>query len=189
MNYYAHVKNNIYEVDVLNPSEEKTAQLQKFVKLFEKKPEAGLLKPAVKASTKNGLVSLKAGNTTWEEDLPPSLGGENTTIGPLQHLLGSLAGCAAGLIKNTLAPLTGTSVNSVDVDARCEFDVGGVLGVGDATGDIENVSLTVTINSDDNQDKIEKLLEIWKQRAPVYLCFQKPVQISTTLILKKIEKE
>ena len=167
--------------------EEKAAELQKFVKLFERKPEAGLLKPAVKASTKDGLVILKAGNTTWEEDLPPSLGGKNTTIGPLQHLLGSMAGCAAGIIKNTLAPLTGTSVDSVDVDAQCEFDVRGVLGMEGATGEIRNVSLTVTIYSDDSQDKIKKLLEVWEQRAPVFLCFVKPVQVSTNLIVKKPE--
>ena len=156
--------------------------------LFEKKPEAGLLKPAVKASTKNGLVILKAGNTTWEEDLPPSLGGKNTTIGPLQHLLGSLAGCAAGIIKNTLAPLIGTSVDSVDVDAQCEFDVKGVLGMKGSTGAIRNVSLNITIYSDDTQDKIEKLLEVWEQRAPVFLCFLNPTQISTSLVMKKPEK-
>ena len=166
---------------------EEAAQLQKFIKLFETKPEAGLLKPMVKASTKNGIIILKSGNTTWEEDLPPSLGGKNTTIGPIPHLLGSLAGCAAGLIKYTLAPLTGTSVDSVDVDAQCDFDVKGVLGMEGATGDIRNVSLTVTVYSDDSQDKIEKLLEIWKQRAPVFLCFQKPVQISTNLMIKKSE--
>ena len=130
---------------------------------------------------------LRSGSTTWEEDFPPSLGGENTTIGPMPHLLGSLAGCAAGLIKNTLAPLTGTSVASVDVDAQCEFDVKGILGMKGATGDIRNVSLTVTVHSDDSQDKIERLLETWKQRAPVFLCFEKPVQISTNLIVKKSE--
>jgi len=105
----------------------------------------------------------------------------------MPHLLGSLAGCAAGLIKNTLAPLTGTSVASVDVDAQCEFDVKGILGMKGATGDIRNVSLTVTVHSDDSQDKIERLLETWKQRAPVFLCFEKPVQISTNLIVKKSE--
>ena len=175
-------------MNVLSAIKEKAAQLQKFVKLFERNPEAGLLKPAVKASTKNGLIILKSGNTTWEEDLPPSLGGKNTTIGPIPHLLGSLAGCAAGLIKYTLAPLTGTSIDSVDVDAQCEFDLKGILGMEGATGDIRNVLLTVTIYSDDSQDKIEKLLEIWKQRAPVFLCFQKPVQVSTNLMIKKPEK-
>lgn len=173
----------------MNNLEEKAAQLQKFVKLFERKPEAGLLKPAAKAYTKNGLVILKAGNTTWEEDLPPSLGGKNTTIGPLQHLLGSLAGCAAGLIKNTLAPLTNTNVDSIDVDAQCDFDVKGVLGMEGATGDIRNVSLTVTIRSDENPDKIKKMFEIWKQRAPVFLCFQNPIQISTNLKIEEQEKK
>ncbi len=168
---------------------EKADQLQKFVWLFERKPEAGVLKPAVKASTKNGLVVLKAGNTTWEEDLPPSLGGTNTTIGPLQHLLGSLAGCAAGLIKNTLAPLTGTAVDAVDVEAQCEFDVKGVLGMEGATGDIRNVVLTVTVTSDAHPDKVEKLLDVWKQRAPVFLCFEKPMQIATKLQIKKGEEK
>ncbi|MFX1402820.1 MAG: OsmC family protein, partial [Promethearchaeota archaeon] len=151
----------------------------------EDKPEAGVVKPKVKASTKNGLVILEAGNTAWKEDLPPSLGGNNTTIGPLQHLLGSLAGCAAGLIKNTLAPLTGTFVDSVDAEAQCEFDVKGVHGMKGATGDIEKVSLTLTICSDESSNKIEKMFETWKQRAPVFLCFQKPVQISTNLVIKK----
>lgn len=176
-------------VNVLSGLKEKAVQLRKFVKLFARKPEAGLLKPKVKAFTKNGLVILKAGDTTWEEDLPPSLGGKNTTIGPLQHLLGSLAGCGAGIIKNTLAPLTDTSVDSVDVDVQCEFDVKGVLGMEGATGDIRNVSFILTVYSDDSPDKIEKMFEIWKQRAPVFLCFQKPVQISTNLVIKKPEEK
>lgn len=174
---------------MLKPLKEKAAQLQRFVRVFERKPEAGVLTPAVTASTKNGIVILKAGNTTWEEDLPPSLGGTNTTIGPLQHLLGSLAGCGAGLLLNTLAPLMGVSVDSVDVKAQCEFDVKGVLGMEGAVGDIKNVSFTLTVYSDDSPDKVEQLVDVWKQRAPVYLCFQKPVPISTTLLVKKPETE
>jgi uncharacterized OsmC-like protein len=169
----------------LSDLKEEAARLQKFVKLFERNPEAGLLRPAVKASTKNGLVILKSGNTTWEEDLPPSLGGKGITIGPTQHLLGSLAGCAAGLIKYTLAPLTGTSIDSVDVDAQCEFDAKGVLGMEGATGEIRNVLLTITVYSDESRDKIEKILEIWKQRAPIFLCFEQPVPVSINLVNKK----
>ena len=59
-----------------------------------------------------------------------------------------------------------------------------------ATGDIRNVSFILTVYSDDSHDKIEKMFEIWKQRAPVFLCFQKPVQISTTnLVIKKPEEK
>ena len=58
-----------------------------------------------------------------------------------------------------------------------------------ATGDIRNVSFILTVYSDDSPDKIEKMFEIWKQRAPVFLCFQKPVQISTNLVIKKPEEK
>jgi len=67
--------------------------------------------------------------------------------------------------------LTNTSVNSVDVDAQCEFDARGAVGIEGATADIRNVSLTVTVYSDDSQDKIEKLLELWKQCCPVSFTF------------------
>lgn len=169
--------------------EEKNVGLQKFVKLFETKPEAAMLKPKVKATTKDGLVTLKAGNTTWEEDFPPALGGRDRTIGPIPHLLGSLAGCAAGLIKNTLGPQTNTSIDSVDADVQCDFDLKGILGMEGAKADIGNVSLTVTVYSNDSQEKIEKLLEEWKTRCPVYLCFTKPVVISTNLVVKKPENK
>ena len=167
----------------------KAAKLRKYLKLFEKEPEAGLFKPTVKAFTKNGLViaraCMRAGDITWKVDLPPCLGGKGATIGPVHYLLGALAGCAASLIKNTLAPLMEYSVDSVEVDVQCNIDVRGILGMEGATGDIRNVSLTVTVHSDEAPDKIEKLFEIWKQRAPVFLCFQKPVHISTNLIIKK----
>jgi uncharacterized OsmC-like protein len=171
----------------LSDLKEEAAHLQKFVKLFEKNPEAGLLKPTAKASTKDGLVILKSGNTTWEEDLPACLGGKGVTIGPTQHILGSLAGCAAGLIKYTLAPLTGTSIDSVDVDAQCEFDAKGCLGMKGATAEMRNVVLNITVYSNESRDKIEKLLEIWKQRAPIFLCFEQPVPVAINLVNKKPE--
>jgi uncharacterized OsmC-like protein len=169
----------------MNDLEEKAAELQKFVKLFEQNPEKALLKPTVKATTQDGLVVLKSMNTTWEEDLVPSLGGKNTTIGPIQHLLGSLAGCAAALLKNTLGPLTGTAIDSVEVDAQCDFDVKGVLGFAGATGDLRNITLNITIYSNESQEKIDKLMEVWKQRAPCYLALIKPSMISPKVTVKK----
>jgi uncharacterized OsmC-like protein len=172
------------KVNYMSSLEEKAAELQKFVKMFQEKPEAALLKPTVKATTKDGLVILKSVNTTWEEDLIPALGGKNTTIGPIQHLLGSLAGCAAALLKNTLSPLTGTAVDSVEVETHCDFDIKGVLGFPGATGDLRNISVNITIYSNESQDKIDKLVEVWKQRAPCYLALN-PGQISSTVTVKK----
>ena len=165
--------------------EEKAARLQKFVDWFEKKPEARILKPAVKATIDEDIVVLTAGSWTWKEDLPPVLGGTNTEPGPLQHLLGALAGCAAGLIKNTLAPIMGVLVDKVNVDIRCEFDAGACLGIKGAKADLSNTVFNVTIYSKADPKDVEKLFEIWKQRAPVLLGLQKPMEIQTNLEIKK----
>ncbi len=165
--------------------EEKNARLQKFVERFEKKPESGILKPGVKATIDDGIVILSAGDWTWKEDLPPVLGGTNTEPGPLQHLLGALAGCAAGLIKNTLAPITGVPVSKVDVDVRCEFDVRACLGIEGATADLSNTVFNVTIYSEADPKDVEDLFEIWKQRAPVLLGLEKPMRIQTNLEIRK----
>ncbi len=165
--------------------EEKKARLQKFIDRFEKKPESGILKPGVKATLENDIVVLSAGNWTWKEDLPPVLGGTNTEPGPLQHLLGALAGCAAGLIKNTLAPLTGVPVDKVDVNIQCDFDVRACLGIEGATADLSNTVFNVTIYSKADPRDVKDLFEIWKQRAPVLLGLEKPMQIQTNLEIKE----
>jgi uncharacterized OsmC-like protein len=81
------------------------------------------------------------------------------------------------------------SVDSVDVEVQCDFDVKGVLGMDGTAGDICNVSFKLTVYSDDSPDKIERMVEVWKQRAPVYLCFQKPVKISNNLVIETPERE
>jgi uncharacterized OsmC-like protein len=165
------------------PASEKAERFGRFSEHFEKNPEAALLKPKVSASMKDDKVILKAGRFTWEEDLPPVLGGTDSAPGPVHHLLGALAGCGAALVKNTLAPMTETQVDSVDVDVQCELDVKGIYGMTNATAEIRNVSFVMTIRSNDDPEKIKKMFELWKQRAPVFLCFEKPVPVSAKLVI------
>ena len=162
---------------------EKAERFKRFSEHFEKNPDAALLKPKVTASMKDDKVVFKAGRFTWEEDLPPVLGGADAAPGPVHHLLGALAGCGAALVKDTLAPMTETQVDSVDVDVQCELDVKGIYGMVNATADIKNVSFVMTIHSNDDPEKIKKMFELWKQRAPVFLCFEKSVPVSTKLVI------
>ena len=165
------------------PASEKTERFRRFSEHFEKNPEAALLKPKVTASMKDDKVIFKAGRFTWEEDLPPVLGGADAAPGPIQHLLGALAGCGAALVKNTLAPMVEMQVDSVDVDVQGELDVKGIYGMANTSAEIKNVSFVMTVHSNDNPEKIKKMFELWKQRAPVFLCFEKPVPVSTELVI------
>ena len=164
---------------------EKAERFRRFSEHFKKNPDAALLKPKVTASMKDGIVILKAGKFTWEEDLPPVLGGNDAAPGPVHHLLGSLAGCGAALVKNTIAPMTETQVDLVGVDVQCELDVKGIYGMTNATADIKNVSFVMTVHSHDSSEKIAEVFELWKQRAPVFLCFKKPVPVSAKLVIEK----
>lgn len=87
------------------------------------------------------------------------------------------------MIKDTIAPMTETQVDSVDVDVQCELDVKGIYGMANASAEIKNVSFVMTIHSNDDPEKIKKLFELWKQRAPVFLCFEKPVPVSNKLVI------
>lgn len=169
--------------------EARKGKIEKFIEHFKNNPDAGVLKPRVVAKAEGDSVTLNDGKYTFEEDLPPVLGGKGTAVGPLQHLLGSLAGCAACMLYKTFAPLTGTNVDSVEVEVESEFDVKGALGIEGCVPDMKNVKMNVTIHSDDDPEKVKELFELWKTRAPVFLCFQKPSEVATELVVKKPGEE
>jgi uncharacterized OsmC-like protein len=81
--------------------------------------------------------------------------------------------------------MTGTEVDSVDVDVQCELDLRGIYGMANATAELRNVSSIVTIRSNDDPEKVEKMLELWKQRAPVFLCFERSVPVTVRLVVER----
>jgi uncharacterized OsmC-like protein len=172
-------------MDKNEPARVKAERFRKYLEYFEKNPEAAKLKLKVSACVKDNMVILRAGRFTWEEDLPPVLGGENAAPGPVHHMLGALAGCSAALLKNYLAPMTETQVDSIEVDVQCELDLRGIYGMTNASAELRNVSSLATIRSNDDPEKIRNMFELWKQRAPVFLCFEKPVPVSARLVVER----
>lgn len=169
-------------MNTIKTENDKAERFARYREHFEKSPESAILRPKVSASMQDGKVVLKSGKFTWEEDLPPVLGGTDEAPGPVHHLLGALAGCGTALMMNTIAPMTGTHVDSVDVDVQCELDVNGIYGVADCSAEIKNVSFVMRIHSNDDPEKIKKMFELWKQRAPVFLCFERQVPVSAELV-------
>jgi hypothetical protein len=54
-----------------------------------------------------------------------------------------------------------------------------------ASAELRNVSSLATIRSNDDPEKIRNMFELWKQRAPVFLCFEKPVPVSARLVVER----
>ena len=92
-----------------------------------------------------------------------------------------LAGCAAVFIRDTLAPQLGVCVESVRADVKCKTDCRGLLGVPGIPPDLQNLEISVHIQSPDPKDKVQALYRTWLARCPVYLALTKPLSIKVTL--------
>jgi uncharacterized OsmC-like protein len=143
------------------------------MRLWETQPDKARGKPAVKARSDGSLAILESGTFSWKTDLPPSLGGSDAAPSPTAPLLSALAGCAVVFIRDTLAPQLGVRLESLQATAECETDSRGLLGMGAAAPDLQNIRLSVRLQSPDKEEKVRKLYQVWQGRCPIYLALTK----------------
>jgi uncharacterized OsmC-like protein len=158
--------------------------IQNTLQLWQTEPEKAKVKPTVTVSSDGAQGVVAAGPFSWRCDLPPTLGGTNAAPSPTALLLGALAGCAVVFIRDTLAPQLGVRVESVTAMAQCEADFRGLLGMNDAAPDLQNLQLTITVQSPDPEAQVQQLYEVWQQRCPIYLALQKGLPVRTNLEIK-----
>jgi uncharacterized OsmC-like protein len=152
--------------------------VQETIRLWEAQSEKAKGRPAVKARSDGSQAILEAGSFSWKTDLPPSLGGSNAAPSPTALLLSALAGCAVVFIRDTLAPQLGVRLESLEATAECEADARGLLGMGTAVPDLQNIRLSVRVQSADKEEKVRALCQIWQERCPIYLALTKPLSVS-----------
>ena len=149
--------------------------------LWRSEPEKAKGKPAVTARSDGTQAVLEIGSFSWRADLPPPLGGTNAAPSPTALLLSALAGCAVVFIRDTLAPQLGVQIGEVQAVAQCETDSRGLLGIDGAAPDLQNLQLTIRIQSADTEEKVQHLYQVWQERCPVYLALVNAVQVQTAL--------
>lgn len=99
-------------------------------------------------------------------DEPDSLGGTNTAPSPLETVLVALAGCD-GVIINGCAKAMGFEYSGVDFECTGQIDVRGPRGVPGIRPYFEKIDLTITLHTDEPDDRIEKLKKNVEHRCPV----------------------
>jgi uncharacterized OsmC-like protein len=128
----------------------KPETIRETIHLWEKEPDKAKGKPTVKARSEGAQAVIEAGTFKWQADLPPPLGGTNQAPSPTPLLLSALAGCAVVFIRDTLAPQLGVRVDGVEATAQCEADSRGLLGMEGVPPDLQNIQLTIQIQSPDD---------------------------------------
>ncbi len=160
--------------------------IQRSIESWTREPDKARVSPLVKAHTDGAQAVIETGPFSWRIDLPPALGGENRAASPTALLLGALSGCAAVLIRDTIAPQLGVRVDSLQVEARCKADFRGLLGMAGGVPDLEAIELKIEIRSPDPEAKVQEVYRAWRERCPVYLALTKPLSVKTTLVRTEV---
>lgn len=147
---------------------------------FSDDPGSAQTAPAVTATLVEGRAHLSGGPFTWDSDLPPIIGGGNAAPSPTAYLLGALAGCAVAFIHDVLAPQFGVELNEISAVARCKSDLRGLLGMNDADPRLTDLSIEISIASQDSAEALEQMRQAWVDRCPIYLSVLETAKVDVT---------
>lgn len=123
------------------------AALNRVVKIFEKKPAAGLDTNRTRARLENGLKCVvREDEHSATIDMGEIMGGEGAGPGPGFFGRASLASCVAIGLKMAAAR-AGVPIDAIDVDVEMDWDNRGLLGMGDAPAATTGIRLYINVHS------------------------------------------
>jgi uncharacterized OsmC-like protein len=142
--------------------------------------EDEILPPSIDPETKKiGIRHVKATNAAGTRtriqvrDFPPvytdepdTLGGTNSAPSPLETVLVALVGCD-GVIINGVASAMGFDYAGVDFACESQIDVRGPKGVPGVRPYFESGKLTITVYTDESEERFRKLARNVEHRCPV----------------------
>jgi uncharacterized OsmC-like protein len=127
----------------------------------------------------SATMSHKTGETTVRADFAPFMGGEGLAPDPIQYCLYGLAACYAGTFVG-LAAAHGVVLHSLSVVAENRVDLSRSLGLSDNSV-VEQVTLTLEVGCDADQNTVEELQRLARERCPGVYCLTNPIPLETYL--------
>ena len=157
-----------------------TEVIERTARAWSNEPRSAQGKSQITARSQACQSAMQSGTFAWKADLPEGSSEWNQAPSPTTLLLSALAGGAVVFIKDTLAPQMGLRVYSVEATASCETDSRGLLGIDGVEPDLRHINVDLRIESTDGEEAVQRLLEVWEQRGPVYLALIKPAKVKVS---------
>ncbi|MDF0530864.1 OsmC family protein [Tsukamurella sp. 8F] len=131
--------------------------------------------------------TVRARQHTVAVDEPPTLGGEDTAINPVETYLAALLSCQV-VTYRFYAERLGVTIDELDLSAEGDLDVRGFFGLADdLTGDevvrpgFSAVRVNVRIVGPDSAERYQELTTTVDAHCPVLDLTANPTPVTTTL--------
>jgi len=128
-------------------------------------------------------ISFEGGETVFEVDNPTFMGGSGNLPGPMHYCFYGLASCYTGTFA-TMAAMLGIELKKLTTRVEADVNFSRVFGLGDEPV-MEEVRVTLTIESDAPKEKIIEAETLALERCPVVFSLRNPVKLTAKLEIAK----
>jgi uncharacterized OsmC-like protein len=162
---------------------EELKQLQTPLKdKYRNEPEAALITLKAQGSIHEGIsCNVETGKALVQAGLHPATGGTGMLACSGDMLLQALVACA-GVTLNAVATAIGIEIKDGQVRAEGDLDFRGTLGVSkEAPVGFTAIRLSFTLDTDADEEKLQKLLQLTERYCVVYQTLRAGTAIETDL--------
>ncbi|MFP4460985.1 MAG: OsmC family protein [Thermotogota bacterium] len=126
-------------------------------------------------------ITVKAGKFTLIVDEPAQLGGTDEGANPVEFVLAALAGCL-NVVGNMVAKEMGFEIKFLSFDLEGELDPAAFMGKSnDVRPGYQEIRVNVNVDSDADEQTLNKWLETIERRCPVSDNLENPTPVKISL--------
>ncbi|MEH7106987.1 OsmC family protein [Bacillus sp. JJ1764] len=127
-------------------------------------------------------VKVKSRNFEVTVDEPPSLGGTDTGMNPVELVLCALGACQA-ICAASFANKFGIKFNDFWIELEGDLDTDGFMGFSDVRNGYSEIRYNVHIDTEEPLEKVEKFVQFIESRCPVGDTLANPVTTKLNKIM------
>lgn len=124
-------------------------------------------------------ISYPKGETVFEADFPPPMGGTGAAPNPLAYCFWGGLACYAMTFAQEAA-MQGIELRALRARLTTEVDQSRALGVTD-NAPVERIDWYLEVDADAAADKVEELKRLADEHCPGVYCVRKPIRLETHL--------
>ena len=149
---------------------------------YREDPAAALITLSATGTLDEGITcSVQTGRAIAKAGLHPATGGDGSALCSGDMLLEALAACA-GVTMRSVATSMGLDIRGGTVHAEGDLDFRGMLAVDrDAAVGFSSVRLSFDLDTNADQEALDKLLELTERYCVVYQTLTRSPQLETSL--------